>query len=356
MNGATDYVVKFTGANTGGNSTIRDNGTVGINTAPSTLYQQFVYKTELDATGDGQSAIYAYRTRSGASDGISYGYSGTNTAIKGYSYWGDIYNFGVGGYCFNDYTRTGGVIGAYQGGTYWGSLGYKNSASVTYGVYGSAGYASGGGFLPTGETIGIGGGFFGDLIGSTSQGSVVGQMNSGDLFAQYNSGNVYTKGQNIELVETEGKVTPMYAVTSTEATVYAKGTINLVNGAAHVSFDAAYALMLGDSPVVTATPNGECNGLYIASVDDKGFTVKELMGGTSSAAISWIAVGNRVDNNPVDRATAMVSSPDFERNVQQVLYSDGNLEGSAKAIWWDGTSLRFDALPEHLTKVDRSEK
>jgi hypothetical protein len=114
--------------------------------------------------------------------------------------------------------------------------------------------------------------------------------------------------------------------------------------------------MLGDSPVVTATPNGDCNGLYIASVDAKGFTVKELMGGTSSASISWISVGNRVDNNPVDRATAMVSAPDFERNLQQVLYSDGNLEGDAKAIWWDGSTLRFDKAPASLTTVVRSEK
>ncbi len=194
------------------------------------------------------------------------------------------------------------------------------------------------------------------MIGSTSQGSVIGQLNSGDLFAQYNSGNVYTKGQNIELVETDGQVTPVYAVTSTEATVYAKGTINLVNGTAHISFESAYALLLGNAPVVTATPNGECNGLYVASVDKSGFIVKELMGGTSSATISWIAVGNRVDNNPVDVATEMVSSPNFERNLQQVLYSDGNLEGDAKAIWWDGTTIRFDELPSSLTKVDRTEK
>ena len=357
MSGTADYVVKFTGATTGGNSTIRDNGTgVAINAFPSSLFQLFASKTQLTADGDGQATVYGYRSRDSQNDGVSYATTGGNSGVRGYNFWGDLYTFGVTGTSYNDYTRTGGVMGAQTSGTYWGSLGYKNSASATYGVYGSAGYASGAGFLPTGETIGIGGGFFGDLIGSTSQGSVIGQMNSGDLFAQYNSGNVYTKGQNIELVATEGKVTPMYAVTSTEATVYAKGTINLVNGSAHVSFDAAYALMLGGSPVVTATPNGECNGLYVASVDAKGFTVKELMGGTSSATVSWISVGNRVDNNPVDRATAMVSSPNFERNVQQVLYSDGHLEGAAKAIWWDGTSLRFDEMPAHLTKVDRSEK
>jgi hypothetical protein len=356
MTGTTDYVVKFTGATTGGNSTIRDNGTVAINSAPNVDYGLFVNQTQLTANGDGQATVYGYRTRDSQNDGINYGTTGGNSAVRGYNYWGDIYTFGVTGTSYNDYTRTGGVMGAQASGGYWGSLGYKSSASATYGVYGSAGYANGAGALPSTHVNGIGGGFFGDLIGSTSQGAVVGQLNSGDLFAQYNSGNVYTKGQNIELVETAGTVTPMYTVTSTEATVYAKGTINLVNGSAYVTFDDVYAMMLGDSPIITTTPNGECNGLYVSSADSKGFTVKELMGGTSSTTISWIAVGNRVDNNPVDRATAMVSSPDFERNLQQVLYSDGNVEGDSKAIWWDGTTLRFDELPTHLTTVDRSEK
>ncbi|NOQ72501.1 MAG: hypothetical protein GQ574_10895, partial [Crocinitomix sp.] len=273
---------------------------------------------------------------------------------KGYNYWGDSYTFGLGGFSYNDYTRSGGVMGAYQGGTYWGSLGYKNSASTTYGVYGSSGYASGAGFLPTSDAIGIGGGFFGELIGSTSQGSVIGQLNSGDLFAQYNSGNVYTLGQNIELVKVAADVTPVYSVSSLEATIYDKGTVTLVNGSAYISFTSEYSALLGEDPVVTVTPNGDCNGLYIASVDKNGFTVKELMGGTSNAKVSWISVGTRVDNNPMDVATEMVSDPNFERNVQQVLYSDGNVEGNAKGIWWDGTTIQFGDIPSHLTTVQKT--
>ena len=356
MTGTADYVVKFTAATTGGNSTIRDNGTAAsINTAPNADYRLYVYDQQLTADGDGQATIYGYRTRDSQNDGVSYATTGGNSGVRGYNFWGDVYTFGVIGTSYNDYTRTGGVMGAQTSGTYWGSLGYKNSASATYGVYGSSGYANGAGLLPSAEVLGIGGGFFGQMVGSTSQGEVIGQINSGELFAQYNSGNVYTYGQNIELVKTNEAVTPVYAVTSTEATVYSKGTIQLVNGTAHVSFDSEYALLLGESPVVTATPNGECNGLYIASSDKNGFIVKELMNGSSNATVSWIAVGNRVDNNPVDKAVEMVTAPDFERNVQQVLFSDGNLEGGAKAIWWDGTTIRFDELPAHLTTVQRTD-
>lgn len=51
-------------------------------------------------------------------------------------------------------------MGAETSGTYWGSLGYKNSGSATYGVYGSAGYASGGGYLNANGAMGIGWGSF----------------------------------------------------------------------------------------------------------------------------------------------------------------------------------------------------
>jgi hypothetical protein len=49
--------------------------------------------------------------------------------------WGDNYNFGVAGYCYNDYYRTGGVIGAKSNGSYWGALGYRDENGSTWGVY-----------------------------------------------------------------------------------------------------------------------------------------------------------------------------------------------------------------------------
>lgn len=352
LSGTTNYVTKFTGATAGGNSQMQDNGTaMSINTTPSNLYRLYTYESQLTADGDGQATIYGYRTRDSQNDGISYAVGASNNAVSGYNFWGDVYTFGVGGFSYNDYTRTGGVLGAVQSGFYWGSLGYKNSASSTFGVYGSAGYASGAGLLPTSSTIGIGGGFFGDLVGSTSQGSVIGQLNSGDLFAQYNSGNVYTLGKNVELIQGSGTVTPVYSNSSLESTVYNKGISNLVNGTAYIPFGSDYVALLGDIPVITVTPNGECNGVYIASVDKNGFTVKELMGGTSNAPISWISVGTRIDNDQMELATEIVSNPNFERNIQQVLFSDGNIEGSASGIWWDGTTLQFGTIPANLTSV-----
>jgi hypothetical protein len=354
--GTADYMTKFTGATVVGNSLMRDDGTsTAINAIPSPNYMLYAYQQQLTADGDGQATVYGYRTRDSQNDGVSYATTGGNSAVRGYNYWGDIYTFGVVGTSYNDYTRTGGVMGAQTSGTYWGSLGYKNSASATYGVYGSSGYASGAGLLPSTEAIGIGGGFFGNLIGSTSKGAVIGQLNSGELFAQYNQGNVYTLGKNIELVKVNETVTPVYSVSSIEATIYAKGTVQLENGSAYIEFSDEYKTMLGETPVITATPNGECNGVYIASIDKNGFTVKELMSGSSNATISWISVGNRIDNDKMELATQIVSDPSFNRNIEQVLFSDGNIEGSASGMWWNGSEIKFGEIPAHLTKVDRSE-
>lgn len=354
--GNTNYHTKFTNGPAGviGNSMIQDNGTsVSINYPVQANSQLFVYRQQQTANGDGQATIYAYRDRNTQNVGASYGQNGSNTGLTGMSFWGDDYSFGVGGWNYNDFSRTGGVVGGEIYGNYWGSLGYKAASTVTYGVYGSNAYNSGTGRLANSLVQGVGGGFFG-MIGSVAKGNAIGQINAGDLFSSYNSGNVYTLGKNVELVSTaDNSKTPVYAVTSAESTIYAKGKAQLVNGEAYIAFNESYRALLGEEPEVTVTPKGNCNGVYIASVDKNGFTIKEMNNGTSNVVISWISVGNRIDNK-VDEATKMVATPEFEKNIQDVLFNDGaNLKDKGKAIWWDGSKIQFGVMPESLSKVVR---
>ncbi len=58
----------------------------------------------------------------------------------------------------------------------------------------------------------------------------------------------------------------------------------------------------------------------------------------------------------MDASSKMVSDPDFNRNVQQVLFDDGNKDTSGSGIWWDGQTIRFGEMPAHLTKVNRPEE
>jgi hypothetical protein len=349
-------LIKFTAATTGGNSLLQDNGTsMSVNATPTVSTTMYIYKSQLTVNGDGQSTLYGYRTRDSQNDGAGYGVNTTNRGVNGYNFWGDVYTFGVTGYSYNDYTRTGGVLGAEQGGTYWGSLGYRSSGMLDYGVYGSSGYASGAGYLPTTGMAGVGGGFFGDMVGSVSKGKVVGQFNQGELFAAYNMGDVYTSGRNIEMVSAGENKVPAYAVTSTEVTVYNKGKVQLNNGTAYIRFDANYSSLLGDAPVVTASPMGACNGVYISSVDRNGFTITEQNNGNSNVEISWIAVGDRIDAATMNEVPSVLKTNSFDINMNDALFDDGNKEGAGLGFWWDGTTIQFGKVPAELSPKSKKE-
>jgi hypothetical protein len=358
--GTNDYLPKFaTGGTSLVNSVFRDNGTSAScgNTTPVLGSQLFVYREQLVANSNGQYSLYAYRTRDAQNNGTGYSQSSHNSAMNGFNYWGDVYTFGVSGHSYNDYSRTGGVLGAEVNGFYWGSLGYRSSALLNYGVYGTSAYASGGGFLPSNEVAGIGGGFFGSMVGSISKGKVIGQMNSGELFASYNLGDEYTSGKQIELVDNGSEKVAAYSVTSTELTIYKKGKATLVNGSVFIPFDNNYSSLLADIPVVTVSAMGLCNGLYIASVDKNGFTVKELNGGTSNVNISWISVGDRIDNHPESTIPQEVLSNQFDTNLQQVMYDDSKKDGSGQGMWWDGQTknIKFGVTPASTSPAPKPE-
>lgn len=353
VTGTTGYHPKFLSQNTLGNSIMQENtnGNIGVNISPLVQYRMYVYNQQLTANGDGQTTLFGYRTRDSQNDGTGYAQSVANDATRGFNFWGDVYTFGVGGWNYNDYTRCGGVIGAEVSGTYWGSLGYRSSGLLNYGVYGSSAYASGGGYLPTVAVNGVGGGFFGNMIGSVSRGAVVGQLNTGELFATYNIGDVYTSGRQIEMVTAGEQKVAAFTTTSTEAVVYKKGNAQLVNGEAYIKFEANFSALLGESPEVTVTPKGDCNGVYIASVDKNGFTVKESKGGNSNVVISWIAAGNRVD--AAKEIPALVKDNTFDSNLLKSMYDDSNRESAGQGMWWDGQTLRFGTPPAELSVVKR---
>ena len=355
--GSNNYLPKFTpaaGSNIG-NSQIQDNGTsIGINTAPVLQYRLYLYNNQLTTNGDGQHSLFGYRTRDSQNDGTAYGVGTTNTGTTGYTFWGDLYTFGVGGFTYGDYTRTGGVLGAEQSGATWGSLGYKSSASTWFGVYGSAAAGTGTG-RPTyglgGEQQGIGGGFYGGMIGSFSRGDVMGNVSSGELFASYNVGNVYTSGFTADLVDVKtgnGAQTERvaaYAVTATGLKAYDNGSARLDGDSVFVPFSKVYAGMLAELPDVTVSAVGSPAQLYIKSIEKGGFTVA-VASGTANVKFSWIAVGNRVDSEKAKALPAEIANKEFDTQLKEVMFNENDKENSGKSMWWDGSKVRFDKAPE----------
>lgn len=343
--GTTNYVVKFTSATGGGNSQMQDNGTsMSVNIAPVTAYRFYVYNQQLTINGDGQSSMFGYRTRDSQNDGTGYGVNVGNDATRGYNFWGDVYTWGVAGYNYNDYNRCGGTFGADQAGTYWGSLGYRSSGLLNYGVYGSAAYASGGGRMSNGIKNGVGGAFYGDLMGGWVRGDIMGLTTMGSLYSAFNIGNTFTVGYHADLVKTGSTMTPAYAATSTSVKVYDDGSAQLANGTVRVNFSPEYAALLkGNKPTVTVSAMGQCNGLYIVSVDEAGFTVAEMNGGSSNVEFSWIAVGKRTD---AAAAPEVLTSPSFTEKMQGVMFNEGNTKQSGAPMFWNGSAIEFSAAPQ----------
>ncbi len=317
---------------------------LSIGAAPNPKYKWYNYANQITANGDGQYGIYSYRERNSLNHGSGYGVANTNAAIAGTNWWGENYTFGTIGYTYYDFNRCGGVLGSHAAGTIWSSLAYKASNDIGYAVYGTSAMVTGTGrFSQPQSQFSIGGGFYGGVIGSWSKGDI-GNVSSGKLFAAYNSGDEYTAGRQIELIDTGNSKTAAFTMTSTESVVYKKGKIALVNGSARVTFDANYVGLLGDVPIVTTTPMGPCNGIYIESVDKTGFTVRELNNGTSNIAISWIAVGDRIDAR--QSVNTDVLANDFDINLNEVMFNENNKAQTAKGIWSESNKIQFGTIPQ----------
>jgi hypothetical protein len=85
--------------NNGDRMVIDANGRIGVNQPPLILFRMYVYDQQLTANGDGQGSLYGYRTRDSQNDGTSYAQPTSNSATKGFNFWGDLYTFGVAGHC-----------------------------------------------------------------------------------------------------------------------------------------------------------------------------------------------------------------------------------------------------------------
>jgi len=331
---------------------LQDNGSgLAFGQPPQLRYGIYGWREQLTSIGDGQSTVQGYRTRNTQNNGTSYAEPTINSAVAGYNFWGDLYSFGVAGHNYNDFTRAGGTLGADVNGLYWGSMGYRSSGELNYGVYGSSAYASGAGragITTSTERQGIGGAFYGGAIGSWSQGDAMGSVSAGPVFATYNLGNVYTSGVTAELVPTSNEANASrvaaYAVTAPDLKAYDSGSGTFTGSELFVPFSASYAAMLGAAPVVTVSAVGSPAQVYVASISATGFTVA-VPARLENVRFNWIAVGARKDAARAGQVPAEIISGNFDTQLRQTMTNDGDTTTTAKPIWHDGQRVRFDAAP-----------
>jgi len=255
--------------------------------------------------------------------------------------------YGVSGVVPSNTGRVvGGVFGINMQNGAYGMLGYERSNGGNYGMLSSTNYIAGtfGGTAKisnqTDASIGLGtqGGF----LGAHVKGNQLGMIAKGKIAGLYADGaSITNKGFAVIDKDINNKKMATYVPTSTTVDVSTKGMGKLVNGKAFISFDDNYSnLITADKPIiVTVSPMGETNGIYVSSVTEKGFTIKENNKGISNVNFYWMAIAEKHNASELVVNDDLLQK-DFDNNLDHFLTIN---EGSdkAKAMWWNGNSLEF---------------
>jgi hypothetical protein len=323
----------------------------------------YLYHNEDPLDGDGQTNLYAFRTRSSANDGVGYHNGGTNQCISGYSFWGDQYTFGTTGFNYNDYVRCGGVLGADAGGSYWGALGYKDSGGTGYGVYASGStWGGGSGKSTPSAQIGIGLGAWGDLMGANIHGKIYGIYAEGENYASFSNGDVYKNKLDIHLQENEnGTNTALYTNVSTDVTIMTTGTATLSQGMASIVFDRAFTeCVSSEEPVVvTVTPTGSSNGVFLSQMSSTGFSVQENNAGKSNVTVNYIAVGKRAGYEQPLLSKEVIDA-EYTGKLARGLHNEADKQTNSEGLYYENGQLVVgihpSTLPDPNKPAEKTEK
>ena len=309
----------------------------------------YIANKQFLSDGDGQTALHVTRDIDDWNNGTGYTISASNHALVGYSAWGDNYSFAVYGNNWNDYGRSGAVLGTEYYATYWGALGYKSSSTSTYGGYFTS-YTSGGGKSESEAQTGIGLGAWGDLFGADIHGKVYGIYAEGGNYASFSNGDVYKNKLDVHLQENAGGTNDvLYTNVSADVTVMTSGTAILSGGKANVSFDPVFASAVSKNEpiVITVTPIGESNGVHLTEVSATGFSMAENNAGKSNSTVNYIAVGKRAGyENPV--LAKEVIDPAYVGKLSHGLHADTDTQTDGEGLYYENGQLMVGVHPSLL--------
>lgn len=305
---------------------------------------------EYDGTSNVSAGVRGTNFNSIAADGNAFfdpisGTSGSlpNTAPGTYS---RINQYGVYG---ANQSNTGRIVGGvhgvnFQNGAY-GMIGYERSNGANVGVLGNTNYSNAGARTQNGTNASVGVASQGGFLGLHTKGNQYGTITKGEVAGIYSDGvAISNNGFAVIDKDINGNKTATYVPSSITVDVSTKGTGKLVNGYAKIYFDKTYSSITSkERPViVTVSPMGETNGVYVSEVTNDGFTVKENSNGTSNASFYWIAIGEKIDSNQINVSKDLLKK-DFDENLDSFLTIDESSNNS-KALWWNGNNLEFGEI------------
>lgn len=281
-----------------------------------------------------------------ATAGISF--TAPHTGVSGGATTGGAYKFGTYG-SGGASPRSGGVLGN-DFGLALGALGYYSSGLLDYSVYGfgqaHTNGVAGGRLLNNNmeRNTNIGLGIYGGVMGGWVRGMKYGFHTKGETYSLYVDGNGYTNKPLAYLISTEGaSKTASYMSTSMKPEVTVNGKTSLESGKVFVAFDKAFSQIISnvDDVIITASPQGKSNGIYIDSITKEGFWIYENNDGTSNVKIAWIAITKiKGEENPEVPSDLLAN--DFDTKMDGVMFNENNTRETAQSLWWDGNQIRWD--------------
>jgi hypothetical protein len=302
------------------------------------------------ANGDGQATVYGFRDDiSEENQGVDYSSAGSNSAVKGLSADGAYYSFGMAGFTNSSWYRYGGVLGAHTDGSVWGSLGYRSGGGTHYGGYFTS-YTSGSGKNSQPALEGIGMGSWGDLFGADIHGKIYGVYAEGENYAIYSHGITYKDDLDVHLQGNGTKTkTVLYTNTSTEVTVQTSGIAQLSNGRASIKFDEAFVKSISaqEPIIVTVTPLGSSNGVFLSDITNTGFTIMENNAGKSNVTVNFIAIGKRAGYEKPQLASEVIDAA-YVSKLSRGLHNDSDLETNGEGLYYENGQLVVGVHPSAL--------
>lgn len=277
-------------------------------------------------------------------------FTAPHTGVTGNATTAGTYKFGVfgsGGLT----TRSGGVLGNDFG--ILGALGYYAFSAIDYSVYGfGQAYQVGigtGRFSNSQNTLSernthIGLGIYGGVMGGWVRGLKYGFHAKGETYSLYVDGSSYINKPMAYLipVENSSKVAT-YVATAINPEVTVNGKVALLQGKVFVPFDKSFKAIISsiDDVVITATPQGKTNGVYIDDISQDGFWIYENNDGVSNAKIAWIAITKIKGQENVQVPQDLMDN-DFDKKMEGVMFNENNTIDTPQSLWWDGTQMRWD--------------
>jgi hypothetical protein len=304
-------------------------------------------------------------TNSGG-NGTGYGSAQQGYGVLGMNNTGNQYSAGAFGSVDDSGRRSSGVYGTISNGTTSlasGSLGYRTSAGGGGTFYGGYFWDNNGGVDHTdgngkyaedsGVKVNVGIGAVGGLMGGWIKGDIYGMTTKGERYSLYVNGREFTNDVITQLSNNENSKqrTATYVPTSTSVDITSKGTGHLSNGSGRVVFNKHFSSIASskDPIIVTVTPLGQSNGVYLASVDKNGFTIKENNNGTATTAFTWIAMATKSGYETISTPKELLAI-DYDKKLDNFMINE-NLDNDGKTheMWWNGNEIKYSGTPEVTT-------